>query len=177
MPACCAIVGSPRKSRSARLPLAGVRGEGCAKAVLRHIIRLMQEYRIGPNRNYVDGDLIYTVLDGFTDAKTAAGYIALVAQVQKEQGQVFTIISNAKNQTMDPGARRLFYEFARRNVITALATIGGGPVYRTMLTLMIRALRIANTNICPFGFFATEREARVWVQEQQRIYAAALMRL
>ena len=74
------------------------------------MIEPMREYRIGPNYNYVEDDLIYTVLKGFTDVQTAKEYLALVAQVQKEQGQVYLIIDNSQNQSMDPGSRREFFE-------------------------------------------------------------------
>ena len=137
------------------------------------MIEGMRELRIGPNLNYIEADLVYTVLGGFTDAKVATEYIALVTAVQREYGQVFTIIDNQKNQSMDPGARRLLFEFARKNLVSASATIGGGPVYRTMLTLLIRALNLVKSKICPTGFFATEAEARAWMDGQRRRGASA----
>ena len=134
------------------------------------IIERVREYPIGPNRNYVEGNLVYTVLGGFTTKQTAMAYLALVTEVHAEHGQVFILINNQDNHSMDPGARRKFYEFAHMYKITASATIGGGPVYRTMLTLIMRALSLVNTKVPPNGFFSTEPEARAWIKEQQRLH-------
>lgn len=128
----------------------------------------VQEYKIGPNRNYVDGPLIYTVLEGSTDQTTARAYLEIVKKVLREHGEAYLLLNNQQNHLMDVKARREFYDFAKQHKITAFASVGGGVLFRTTLNLVMRALALINVEVSPTAFFSTEPEARAWLEQQRQ---------
>ncbi len=110
---------------------------------------------------------MFTIGRGLCTAEVLAGIIAVIDPVLARHERAFLITDISHSRGFDAAARRLIVEWHKRNPAAASAVFGSNFVVRTLLMLIGRAASLLSqqTNT---AFFATEQEARRWIDEQRR---------
>jgi hypothetical protein len=125
----------------------------------------MKEYKFDSTRIVVEGDLVYSVTAGVTTLETAKSVLEVCAQVLVKHKRLYmlTDLSNGFNVSAD--VRRYQAEWGSQHQITASALFGAGAVTRAMVTLIHGAMSLVGKTNFSLRFFATEPEARAWINE------------
>lgn len=122
---------------------------------------------VGESEIYIDGDLVMTVGRGQCTAEVIRALSELLDPVFARHEHVFLITDVSQTRGFDADARRLIVKWNNRRRPAASALYGSSFVVRTMLMLINRAVSLLfqapNTAI-----FATEAEARSWIDAQRR---------
>lgn len=96
-------------------------------------------------------------------------------EVHKQYGHVLVLAFSSATVTFEPQAReRAAARFREQPFQLAIADVGGGPVLRVMSTLAINAVRLLVNSMPLLGFFATEAEARAWLDAQRSTFQRSM---
>ncbi len=125
----------------------------------------MEEYNIDQTKVIVDGDTVFSVTAGTTSLETAKVVLGICADVLAKHNRLFMLTDVSKGFSVSSEVRRFQSEWAKAHVITGSALYGAGAVTRAMVTLIHGAMTLVGKNNFRIGFFATEAEARAWIDE------------
>lgn len=123
----------------------------------------MEAYKFGPNDIYVEDDLVFAVVHGVAGLEATKEYLALTAAVAVRHGQVVQLTDVTEGFGLAPDTRRYATEWAKTNSVAASAIFGASAPTRAMLMLVMRAMSLVAGYKTNTSFFATEAEARAWV--------------
>ena len=132
----------------------------------------MQKFQFGTSTVYIDEDLVYTINEGPIDLAMTKGYLEQVDPIIAQYGRVFMLTNAKDNFAMTSEARRYVAEWAKTHTFTASAFFGAGPLSRAMYMLLVRAMQLLGKSRDNLAFFATESEARAWIDEQRTKFLA-----
>jgi len=123
----------------------------------------MDPLKLGPTHVYIEGDLVYSVVNGVTPLEYAKRYLDVVAEVGAKHGHILLLTDVTRGFGLSPETRQYTAEWAKSHRIKASALFGANPTTRAMLTLVTRAMNLISRSDDNTRFFATEAEARAWL--------------
>lgn len=129
------------------------------------------QYEMGPNTVYVDDDLVHSVNRGAVTLEMARQYLEVVAATLDRHGRAFLLTDASAGFPVSTEARKHIAEWPRMNEIGASAVFGNGIATRAMLTLITRAIALFGRRSQDVRFFATEAEARAFLDEKRAALA------
>lgn len=132
----------------------------------------MQQFMAGTNPLYIDEDLVYTVALGPSTLEGVTEYLALIEPVFAKYGTAFLLTDATITLEVSGPARRLIAEWGKTHHVAASAIFGPGPMARATLTLITAAMKILSNTDQNMRFFATESEARAWLDAERQAYYA-----
>lgn len=97
-----------------------------------------------------------------------------IIEMHGRNAPLFWIVDLSRLAGIASNARRLLSERDARSYLRAIILVGGSFQQRVLATLAIRAVRLfwRHKTHVPFAFFATETEARAWVESERRAHPA-----
>lgn len=123
----------------------------------------MEPLKIGPTHIYIEGDLVYSVANGVTPLEYAKRYLDIAAEVGAKHGHILLLTDVTRGFGLSPEVRQYTAEWAKSHRIKASALFGANSTTRAMLTLVTRAMKLISRSEDNTRFFATEAEARAWL--------------
>lgn len=133
-------------------------------------------HRIATHRYVIDEDLIHNMPDPqrAQDLKMIRAYTELLEPVLARYGRVFLLTDGSAMFNVDAQARRHLAEWPRRTQVAASAIYGGNLVSRTLIKMIAAAMDVVSKTrgqqVQNYRFFATEVEARSWLDGERRKY-------
>jgi hypothetical protein len=120
---------------------------------------------LGKHLMRVEGDLVATIWRGEVELAEVQTLFALYGQVHDQHGRVF-ILSDMRHSGVPPEkARRWMANWLReQRKLTGAAAYGANVVIRAVFIMLLRGIRLFGVHI-PFGIFATESEARAFIDQ------------
>lgn len=127
----------------------------------------MEKFMAGRNPVHIEGDVVLSICLEDTDAEGIRQFFEIVEPVFAKYGRALLLTDATRNVSVSAEARRMLAEWSKTHrVVTAI--FGPGITTRAMLTLITRAMNLLGKNTEKAAFFATEAEARAWLDEQRR---------
>lgn len=119
---------------------------------------------IGSHRLVIRGNLAEVTITGTVTEAELADLFARYDRVADEHGHVCILADLTGTRGVDPRARRLAAEWARRNARNFHTAIyGGSRPIRALMTLLLGAVRILGGQPAPVALFETAEEGRCWL--------------
>jgi len=141
---------------------------------------MVSEHRIGPHRYVIDGDLVHNMADPHTalDLEMMQAYTKLLELVLQKYGRVFLLSDGRALFNISPEARRHLASWPSAPQIIASAIYGANAVSRALVKLIAAAMEIVQSSkgkqpAHTMMFFASEAEARAWLDKERCRYLAA----
>lgn len=135
----------------------------------------MQTWRpIGKNRYYIDNDCVFWEVREETTPADIHEIAEVTIAVYKQRGVVFFIcdaFGAPQPSAATRGAMNARYQ-SGNTVPAPTVVVGGSALMRTLLSLVVRAIRLLGGNPPPIEFVATQEEARAWLQRQRHEHAS-----
>jgi hypothetical protein len=122
---------------------------------------------IGSHHVREEGDVLAVTLVGDESVEEAKEFIAVLERLIERHGCYGMLIGVSKLGTISPEARRLTGQWPGSAACYGNAVYGGSVTTRTLLTFVLRAIRLFRKQSLPIAFFKTEDEARAWLAEQR----------
>lgn len=137
------------------------------------------EHFIGPHRYVIDGDLVHNMPDPNEplDLQMLKAYTVLVEPVFEKFGRIFMLNNASSVFNISAQARRHLAEWARGGQIAASATYGCNYTSRTLIKMIESVMVLSDRNRdrqpARQAFFASESEARTWLELARDKYLTA----
>jgi hypothetical protein len=131
------------------------------------------EHLIGTHTIRIEGDMIFSSVQGAFTVEDSTAYFLVVEQVLAEHGRYFMLVDMSRADTIPAETRRVSAEFAKDHPSAGVVVWGSNFAVRVLFTLVMRAARILKPDTVPLAFVRSEREARAWVAEQRTSLAAS----
>lgn len=131
--------------------------------------------RFGNHQSVIDGPLLITQLNGQLTEADAIQFMDFVEAQHERLGNLGMLVLLGQDVSFTPQARQ--HMGSRTNPSTPglpMAVLGASLLQRTVLTLVVNAIRLTSSQAIPLRFFSTEQAARDWLTEQLGIRAATL---
>ena len=133
--------------------------------------------RYGPHITYFEEpDIIFMALHG--DCTEENGLEALAKQVSFGQGRkmVFFLMDGTNMGGLSPGMRKAVAKALSQLPLFGMANYGAPLKARVVAKLVITAVNLfrKDASINPIEFFATEAEARSWINGRREKYRSTL---
>ena len=125
----------------------------------------MEEFKFASTRVIIEGDVVFSITESATSLETAKSVLAVCAQVLAKHKRLFMLTDVSNGFNVSAEVRRYQAEWGSKHQITGSALFGAGAVTRGMVTLIHRAMALVGKTTFPLGFFATEAEARAWIND------------
>ena len=137
-----------------------------------------QALRFGSHHAVVDGLILVVRTDGpFTevDAKT---FMDFVEAQHDRLGNLGLLVFVSGSVSFTPQARQHMGSRTAPDLPgLPMAVLGASLIVRTVLTLVVNAIRLTSRQGIPLRFFSSEETARGWLTEQLGVRAAQLANL
>lgn len=126
---------------------------------------LMAEWQsLGKHRVRVDEDVVHAVWQGEVELADAQQLFALYAGVKAQRGRLFCLSDMRGSGVPSAAVRRWMADFMRhRLTIDAAAAYGANGLIRAAFIMLLRGVMLLGKFRFPFELFATEAEARAWL--------------
>lgn len=131
--------------------------------------------RIGRHLLRQEGDIVFVVWNGDVGLEDVRELVEVVGRIHAAQPILFMLSDSRNTGSFDPEARRWVAQQTKERSLIALSVIFGAsfPV-RIVASMIHRAMRLLAPGSPETVFFATEAEARAFIdEERRRRYAAA----
>lgn len=131
--------------------------------------------RFGNHQSVLDGSILIARIDGPFTGSDASQFLDFLQAQNDRVGNLGLLVFLSGDVSFTPQARQ--HMGSRTNPNTPglpMAVLGASLLQRTVLTLVVNAIRLTSSQAIPMRFFSTEQAARDWLTEQLGIRAAAL---
>jgi hypothetical protein len=121
-------------------------------------------HHIGRQRVRIRGNLAEVTFTGTITVEEIKELFAFYDRIIAEHGHLCVLGDMQQSYTIDPMGRRFCLEWARlHGPHYHLAVLGGSRPIRTILTLLLGAIRILTGRYAAVVLFETAEEARRWL--------------
>ena len=110
-----------------------------------------------------DGDLLFIILRGPLELGEAQTFHGLVADALRQYGHAYVLADCSRGDSLSAETRRWIADWNRRHRIDGVAIFGANLFMRTMVTLVLNAIRLIGQRGVPAVLTKTEAEARAWL--------------
>lgn len=124
---------------------------------------------LGTHALFIEGDTVVLVQNGDYRLDDAVKTHEHIEKVLYSVGRVFVLVNQANAGSTDAEVRRFLAEWNKHHRVSAAAIFGGGAVAQKASALAVSVIRFLRRDPVPFGFFATERDARAWLAKQRAL--------
>ena len=121
--------------------------------------------KVGPNDVTIDGDIIFGRVHGVPTMEDTRKFLEIVAEVEAKYGQILFLTDVTEGFGLSSESRRYTAEWSKQHRIVASAFFGASTPARAMLTLVMRAMSLLGNSQPNTRFFATEAEARDFLDQ------------
>ncbi len=132
----------------------------------------MQTYEINGIKIQEEGDLLVAIVDRLLTLEITKQFCHLAEQVREREKRLFVLSVIQGHQTASAEARRYFSEWTSKNQVDASAMVSSSTLARATMTLIISAAALISRRAIPTAFFATEAEARAWIDRKRQQISA-----
>lgn len=118
-------------------------------------------------------DLIATRLSGQISATDVSLAMAEVDRVAGERGRLFSVCDASRGSGITAEARRVFADYSPNSPLEAVGIYGASFQMRIFLKLLVAANELLHSSrrTTRLKIFATEAEARAWIEERRLAFA------
>lgn len=137
------------------------------------------EHFIGPHRYIIEGDRVHNMPDPNQplDLESMQAYTALLEPIFLKYGRVFMLTDASSGFNVSAQARRYLAEWPRGAQIAASASYGVNYTSRTLIKMIQSVMGLSDRSRgrqpSQQAFFASESEARAWLEVERDKYLAA----
>jgi hypothetical protein len=119
-------------------------------------------------------DIVFIVFDGDVQAEHITIMYDMAEAHVRERGlkRIFVLQDFSRIGVLSESVRQAMAHDPRANLLAALGSFGASFHVRVLINLVQRVVRIFNGKAAPVVFFATEGEARAWLEEQRHRWNA-----
>lgn len=130
----------------------------------------MQEWQpFGTHLLRVEDDLVVTVWRGEVTFEDVKHVFELYGRVHEQCGRVFIMSDMRKSGIPSEKTRRWIVDWIREHrKIAGAAAYGANVVVRAVFIMLLRAVTLLVKIDIPVGVFATESEARIFIDQLRR---------
>lgn len=122
--------------------------------------------RLGTHEFRIEGDILHVKWVGEFTVNDMQHLNQLITELHQEHQLVFHLVDGSRGQGLSAEARRWSVAHTSpRNRADGIACFGFNSMMRAISTLLVRAIAIVSKQASPTRFFATEAEARAWLDE------------
>lgn len=130
-----------------------------------------EQVQIGPHVTLITNDVMHNTLRGDLILADLQELLQIVERVRAQRGMIFLLTDTRQLGTIEPAARQYGVKWARTHTVEGSAIYGAGLMARALITLIERAITLVRAHHAPTVFFATEAQARAWIDAQrQKLY-------
>ena len=123
---------------------------------------------VGKHRMRIQGDVVFAQIQGEITGDEVVTLLEHMQKVEREYGYVFEIVDASVSGSMSAEARRQNAQWHLQHVLQIeLVVFGAGLLMRTMMTLLINAVRLLGRRQIAPNFAANEAEAWAWVERRR----------
>jgi|JI10StandDraft_1071094.scaffolds.fasta_scaffold345775_1 hypothetical protein len=133
----------------------------------------MTTHHIGHHLATVESDLMFYEIQGDLSGDEIRQGVDLLGPVVAEHGHCYLIANLTHMGKLDVDARRQAAHHPHLKRVRGYAGVSTSIVTRTLVTLALRAVTIFQKSDMRISFFATEAEARQWIDRLRSEATAA----
>lgn len=124
---------------------------------------------IGKHRVVIEGDVVYVQWRGELELDEVQSVFGLYGSVFAEHGRAFALVDLRQSGVPPEPVRRWIGEWQRSHgELSGAAAFGAGWVMRSLFLLVGRAMALIGRRQLPSAAFATEAEAREWINAMRQ---------
>jgi hypothetical protein len=114
-------------------------------------------------------DIACVVFDGDVQAEHITRMYDIVEAHVRERGlkRMYVLQDFTRIGVLSDSVRQAMARDPRANLLAALGSFGASFHVRVLINLVRRVVQFFNGKAAPVAFFATEGEARAWLEEQR----------
>ena len=124
----------------------------------------------GKQRYHIDEEALFWELHGEVTATEIHGITDILVALHRQHGVALAVCDARASSAITPEARKAISD--RHTAGTAVAApsviFGGSAIQRTLLPLVIRAIRLLGGKPPEIDFVATEQEAHAWLARKRK---------
>lgn len=129
----------------------------------------MVEHFIGRHRiRFEPPDLVFVINDGEISRDQATELIGRVQVFAEGKDRVFLMFDLERSGHIEPAARKIVVDSFGRMRVGGIAMFGASFTHRVIASLMMKATGIFFSSPLDVHFFASEADARAWIDERRR---------
>jgi hypothetical protein len=122
----------------------------------------------------MEGKVLFFYLSGDLEIDELHAYIKLTEQISKAHGSFYIADDLSHFGTASPAVRRMVASWLARAPCRGVVLYGGSLAARTLVTLMLGALKLTGTLKFPATLVRNEEEARSWLRSQEQMTSASI---
>jgi hypothetical protein len=121
---------------------------------------------LGKHRFRVERDLVFIEWHGAIELSEMQAVYGMLPPIHAELGQAFFLADLSDSELPAAPVRSWVADWQRTHrELTGGAAFGAGLTARSMFSLMTRAISLITNTQVPVRLFATEFQARIWIDE------------
>jgi hypothetical protein len=138
----------------------------------RNPLRTPRVVVVGAHQIELEQDLAVLRWRGYPSFDDVRGVFEAVAADREGRSPYFLIADMRHSEIPSAETRRWAIEWVRSHPLSGFASFGGSVAIRSILSLMMNAIRLIDRRQPPTRFFETESAARAWVEHERVRHAA-----
>jgi hypothetical protein len=124
-------------------------------------------WEIGPHHLRFEPPILYVDMDAVVSEDEAHAVLRVLVELDQLSGELALLVTTGPNFSITAAARRVLVKSnAGQRPGLPMAVIGSGPLVRTLMTLLINAVRLTSRTAIPVAFFSSAAEAQPWLTAQ-----------